>query len=77
MNTVQRAGELVITVRETIGWKYDTKPPPPGKDAKPSASRTVGLLIREVYIDTSIREEPPVAPGLGAAWALHQRHGGR
>lgn len=72
----KRTGELVITIRETIGWKYDSKPPPPGKDAKPSASRAIGLLIREMYIDTDFYEEPPFAPGLSAAWALHeQRHG--
>jgi hypothetical protein len=69
----KRAGELVITIRETIGWKYDNKPPPPGKEAKPSAARSVGLLIREVYIDTQLHEEPPIAPGLAGAWALHQR----
>jgi len=73
----KRAGELVITVRETIGWKYDTKPPPPGKDAKPSADRKVGLLIREMYIDTKLHEVPPLTPALGAAWALHVARGGR
>ena len=72
----KRQGELVITVRETIGWKYAISPPPPGKDAKPSADRKIGLLIREFYIDTQLTEAPPIAPGLAAAWALSQQRGG-
>ena len=73
----KRTGELVITIRETIGWKYDNKPPPPGKEAKPSADRKIGLLIREFYIDTALREAPPIAPGLGAQWALYEKRLGR
>ena len=72
----KRIGDLVITVRETIGWKYAISPPPPGKDAKPSADRKIGLLIREFYIDTQLTEAPPIAPGLAAAWALSQQRGG-
>ena len=55
----------------------DNKPPPPGKEAKPSASRAIALLIREFYIDTQLHEEPPIAPGLAGAWALHQQRSGK
>ena len=72
----KRAGDLVITVRETLGWKYQSKPPAKG-NAKPSASRAIGLLIREFYIDTNITEAPPIAPGLAAAWALNEKRGGK
>ena len=71
----KRLGQLVITVRETIGWKYLTKPPDKG-DAKPSAARRVGLLIREFFIDTQLYDAAPCTPGLAAAYALHCQRGG-
>ena len=71
----KRRGELVITVRETIGWKYQSKPPAKG-DPKPSASRSVGLLVREFFVDTALYEDPPLAPGLAAAWNLHEQRMG-
>ena len=72
----KRIGELVISCRETIGWKYENKPPPPGKDAKPSAARTIGMLIREFYYDTELHEAPPFAPAFRSAWELYVRRGG-
>lgn len=74
-----RKGQLVVCVRETIGWKYNSKPPPPkpGDDGDPpetpSASRKVGFLCREFFIDTSLHEPSPLAPGFGAAWAMHKQ----
>ena len=73
--SAKREGKLVITVRETIGWKYLSKPPEKG-DAKPSAARRVGLLIREFYVDTQLYDAPPSTPGLAAAYALHTQRGG-
>ena len=72
--TPKRAGELVICVRETIGWKYQSKPPAKG-DAKPTASRKIGMLMREVFIDTKLHEAPPFAPGLAPGWALYEQYG--
>ena len=77
----KRKGDLVITVRETIGWKYNTKPPKPAADGveqeePPSASRGVGMLCREFFIDRKLHEPLPPAPGLAPMWALEKaRHG--
>ena len=36
---------------------------------------TIGLLVREYYISSKLHEDPPLAPGLAAAWALHEQRG--
>jgi hypothetical protein len=66
---LKREGELVIHVRETLGWKFETKPSKGGS----AACRRVGLLVREHFIDTELHDEPPFAPGLGAAWQMQER----
>ena len=78
-----RKGQLVCCVRETIGWKYNAKPPKPapgggGGDAaaaaddKPSASRQIGFLCREFFIGKRLREPQPYAHGLRPQWELHK-----
>merc|ERR1711924_370807 len=42
----KRENQLVVTCRETIGWKYGSKPPMEGEEGKPTASRKVGLIVR-------------------------------
>ena len=73
-----RKGQLVCLVRETIGWKYDTKPPKEGKEEKPSAARGVGLLVREFYIGKrgTWPEPLPKAPGLQGCWEMHKQRNG-
>ena len=73
-----RKGQLVCLVRETIGWKYDTKPPPPGKEEKPSAARGVGLLVREFFIGKrgTWPEPEPRAPGFRGCWEMHKKRNG-
>jgi hypothetical protein len=73
-----RKGQLVIVVRETIGWKYDTKPPKPGKEEKPSAARGVGLLVREFFVGKrgTWPEPEPKAPGFQGCWEMHKQRNG-
>jgi hypothetical protein len=61
-----RKGELVLCVRETIGWKYNS-----------IASRSIGFLCREIFCDKSMKEPQPRAPGFMAAWKLHIERGGK
>jgi len=71
-----RKGDLVITVRETIGWKYGLKSKKGGDedaDEPPSASRSIGMLCREFFIDKVLHEPSPHADGFAAAWELHGR----
>ena len=70
-----RKGQLVVCVRETIGWKYDSKPPKKGEDEKPSASRSIGFLCREFFIGKRLRQPQPFAHGLEAQWELHKMRG--
>ena len=67
----QRRGQLVVCVRETIGWKYT------GRGGGASAARKIGLLVREFYIDRRLNEPRPRAPGLRPAWELHELRTGR
>ena len=73
-----RKGQLVCCVRETIGWKYQTPEPKPGKEEKPSAARGIGFLCREFFISKagSMKEPSPAAPGLMASWQLHKQRTG-
>ena len=70
---------LVGRVLKLLG--IDVPPPPKeGEEAgeePPSASRSVGMLCREFFIDTVLHEPPPYAPGLKGAWALHQQRTGK
>ena len=61
-----RKGELVLCVRETVGWKYNS-----------TASRSIGFLCREFFCDRSMKEPQPRAPGFMAAWKLHIERGGK
>ena len=73
-----RKGQLVCLVRETIGWKYDTKPPKEGKEEKPSAARGVGLLVREFFVGKkgTWPEPEPAAPGFRACWNMYKLRNG-
>jgi len=75
-----RKGDLTIVVRETIGWKYNTKSKKGGDDEEdepPSASRSIGMLCREFFIDKTFHEPQPYAEGFAAAWQLHQQRKGK
>ena len=67
-------------MRETIGWKYNSKPPAGGggddAEEKPTASRSIGMLCREFFIGMKLREPSPAAPGLAPAWELHNQRRG-
>jgi hypothetical protein len=71
----KRKGQLVCCVRETIGWKYNAKPSKDGED-KPSASRQIGLLVREFFVGKRLREPQPYAVGLKPQWELHKQRVG-
>ena len=71
----QRKGQLVCTVRETIGWKYVGKPSPDGED-KPSAARKIGMLCREFYVAKKFHQPSPFAPGFAAQWFMHKKRMG-
>ena len=47
----------MINVRETVGWKFASAPPPKanGKET-PATGRRVGLLVREYFIDTKLHQ---------------------
>jgi hypothetical protein len=68
----KRKGQLVVCVRETIGWRYVGS----GGADTPSAARKVGLLVREFFIDSKLNEPKPRAPGLHAAWELQKLRAG-
>ena len=78
----KRKGQLVVCVRETIGWKYLGKPekPKPGVEgsgeSKPSAARKIGMLCREFFVAKRLMEPAPAAPGLKPQWELHKLRGG-
>jgi len=77
-----RKGDLIICVRETIGWKYTSKPtkPKPGEEpgeGPPSAARGVGMLCREFFIDTMMRQPQPHAPSFAAQWRLEEARRGK
>ena len=75
----RRAGDLVVCIRETLGFKSFAKPKPASSrrddGATPTSARVVDFILREVFIDTRLHEALPLAPGLAAAWRTHeQRH---
>ena len=71
----KRKGQLVVCVRETIGWKYLSKPDKDGND-KPSAARKIGMLCREFFVDKKLYEPAPAAPGFKPQWELWKLRGG-
>ena len=71
----KRKGQLVVCVRETIGWKYLSKPDKDGND-KPSAARKIGMLCREFFVDKKLYEPAPAAPGFKPQWELWKLSGG-
>ena len=71
----KRKGQLVVCVRETIGWKYLSKPSKDGND-KPSAARKIGMLCREFFVDKVLHEPAPAAPGFKPQWELWKMRGG-
>ena len=78
----ERKGKLVCTVRETIGWKYQSKPAKPGPDGepaedKPSAARGVGMLCREFFVHTEFYQPAPAAPGFEGMWRMYKQRSGK
>ena len=64
-------------MRETVGWKYQSKPPPPGPNGevveKPSAARKIGMLCREFFVAKKLYEPAPSAPGFPATWHMQKQ----
>ena len=47
------------------------------KEEPPSASRTVGMLCREFFVDADLHEPLPPAVGFASMWQLEQQRRGK